>query len=58
MERCSKSQEGGIYVDVGEIRRPPSTAFFYYRGEAGAPTITASIIASMEGIRVVVGKNQ
>lgn len=41
-ERCSKSQEGGIYVDVGEIHHPPSLAFFYYRGEAGAPTITAS----------------
>lgn len=42
-ERCSKSQEGGIYVDVGEAHHPPSLAFFfYYRGEAGAPTITAS----------------
>lgn len=47
-ECCSKSQEGGIYVDVGEIHLPPSLGcflspfFFYYRGEAGAPTITAS----------------
>lgn len=41
-ERCSKSQEGGIYVDVGEIQHPPSLSFFYYRGEAEAPTITAS----------------
>lgn len=35
-ERCSKSQEGGIHVDVGEIHHPLSLAF-YYRGEAGPP---------------------
>lgn len=36
-ERCSKSQEGGIYVDVGEIHHPPSLAFFITEGKQGPP---------------------
>lgn len=38
-ERCSKSQEGGIYVDVGEIHHPPSLAFFFFitEGKQGPP---------------------
>lgn len=50
-ERCSKSQEGGIYVDVGETHRPPSLAFFFFllqRGSRG-PHNHCLIITSMEG---------
>lgn len=39
-ECCSKSQEGGIYVDVGEIHHPPSLAFFFFfitEGKQGPP---------------------
>lgn len=42
-ERCSKSQEGGIYVDVGEIHHPPSLHwlffffFFITEGKQGPP---------------------
>lgn len=36
-ERCSKSQEGGIYVDVGEIHHPPSLGFFITEGKQGPP---------------------
>lgn len=47
-ERCSKSQEGGIYVDVGEIHHPPSLAFLLQRGSRG-PHNHSLIITSMEG---------
>ena len=41
-ERCSKSQEGGIHVDVGEIHHPPSLFFFFFfffitEGKQGPP---------------------
>lgn len=34
-EHCSKSQEGGIYVDVGEIHHPASLAFLLQKGSRG-----------------------
>lgn len=54
-ERCSKSQEGGIYVDVGEIHHPP-LFFLLQRGSRG-PHNHCLIITSMEG-RCVLGMHR